>query len=67
MKPVLEVRALKTYFHTSRGPVKAVDDVSFDLIPGERFGLIGESGSGKSTVALSLMRLIRPPGSIEDG
>src|SRR5947209_4226855 len=67
MKPVLEVKDLRTYFHTPRGPVKAVDGVSFDLLPGQRFGLIGESGSGKSTVALSLMRLIRPPGRIESG
>jgi peptide/nickel transport system ATP-binding protein len=67
MKPILEVRDLRTYYHTPRGPVKAVDCVSFDLMPGQRFGLIGESGSGKSTVALSLMRLIRPPGRIESG
>jgi peptide/nickel transport system ATP-binding protein len=67
MKPILEVRDLRTYYHTPRGPVKAVDSVSFDLLPGQRFGLIGESGSGKSTVALSLMRLIRPPGHIESG
>jgi peptide/nickel transport system ATP-binding protein len=67
MQPLLEVKNLRTYFHTQRGIVKAVDDVSFDLAPGERFGLIGESGCGKSTVALSLMRLIRPPGRIEAG
>jgi peptide/nickel transport system ATP-binding protein len=67
MKPVLEVKDLRTYYQTLRGPVKAVDGVSFDLLPRQRFGLIGESGSGKSTVALSLMRLIRPPGCIESG
>jgi peptide/nickel transport system ATP-binding protein len=67
MKPILEVRDLRTYYHKPRGPIKAVDCVSFDLLPGQRFGLIGESGSGKSTVALSLMRLIRPPGCIESG
>ena len=67
MKPILELRGLRTYYHTPHGPVKAVDGVSFDLLPGQRFGLIGESGSGKSTVALSLMRLIRSPGCIESG
>lgn len=67
MKPVLEVRNLQTHFMTPRGPVKAVDGVSFALLPGQRFGLIGESGSGKSTIALSIMRLIRPPGRIVRG
>jgi peptide/nickel transport system ATP-binding protein len=47
--------------------VKAVEDVSFGLRAGERFSLIGESGSGKSTMALSIMRLIKPPGHIEAG
>lgn len=47
--------------------MKAVDGVNFDLKAGERFGLIGESGSGKSTIALSLLRLIKPPGRIESG
>jgi oligopeptide/dipeptide ABC transporter ATP-binding protein len=67
MNAVLQVRNLRTYYDTPRGPVKAADDVSFDLRAGERFGLIGESGSGKSTIALSLMRLIKPPGRIEAG
>jgi oligopeptide/dipeptide ABC transporter ATP-binding protein len=64
---LLQVENLRTYYQTSHGPVKAVDGVSFDLRPGERFGLIGESGSGKSTIALSLLRLIRSPGCIESG
>jgi peptide/nickel transport system ATP-binding protein len=67
MQPILEVRDLRTYYHTPRGAVKAVDGVSFNLYPGQRFGLIGESGSGKSTIALSLLRLIRPPGQVEGG
>src|SRR5690606_22910910 len=67
MEPILEVRNLVTYFHTPRGPVKAVDGVNFHLFPGQRYGLIGESGSGKSTIALSLLRLIRPPGRVEAG
>ncbi|MFN8525683.1 MAG: ABC transporter ATP-binding protein [Chloroflexota bacterium] len=68
MEPdVLQVKDLKVYYHTSRGPVKAVDGVNFSLQPGERVGLVGESGSGKSTIALALMRLIRAPGRIEGG
>jgi peptide/nickel transport system ATP-binding protein len=67
MPPVLEVERLKVYYQTLRGPVKAVDDVSFCLHRGERYGLIGESGSGKSTIALALMRLIKRPGRIESG
>jgi peptide/nickel transport system ATP-binding protein len=67
MKPVLEVRNLQTHYVTPRGPVKAVDGVSFALLPGQRLGLIGESGSGKSTIALSIMRLIRPPGRVVGG
>src|SRR5215216_565605 len=64
---LLRVEDLRVYYHTPRGPVKAVDGVSFSLAPEERFGLVGESGSGKTTVALALMRLIKPPGRIEGG
>ena len=67
MTPTLHVEKLHVYYHTARGTVKAVDDVSFDVAAGERFGLIGESGSGKSTIALAIMRLIRPPGVVESG
>jgi peptide/nickel transport system ATP-binding protein len=65
--PVLEVSDLRVSFPTPHGPFLAVDGVSFDLHAGQRLGLIGESGSGKSTIALALMRLIRPPGRIESG
>jgi peptide/nickel transport system ATP-binding protein len=65
--PILEVNDLQVHFPTERGPVKAVDGVSFALEPGERLGLIGESGSGKSTIALAIMRLIKPPGRIVGG
>jgi peptide/nickel transport system ATP-binding protein len=61
------VKDLRVWYHTPRGPVKAVDGVSFGILPDERLGLVGESGSGKSTIALALMRLIRPPGKIQGG
>jgi oligopeptide/dipeptide ABC transporter ATP-binding protein len=67
MKPLLEVRNLRVYYHTLQGPVKAVNGVNFGLKAGERFSLVGESGSGKSTIALSILRLIKPPGCIESG
>ena len=65
--PLLEVRELKTYYFTLRGPVKAVDSVSFDVEKGETVGLAGESGCGKTTTALSIIKLIPPPGKIIGG
>lgn len=67
MSHLLEIRGLRVYYNTPQGTVKAVDDVSFQVDGGMRFGLIGESGSGKSTIALAIMRLIRFPGRIESG
>lgn len=64
---VLEVKDLRVSYHTPRGPVRAVNGVSFFLRPKERFGLVGESGSGKSTTALTLMRLVQAPAIIEGG
>lgn len=65
---LLEVNNLKTYFFTRAGVVKAVDDVSFAMKPGEALGVVGESGCGKSVTALSVMRLVAsPPGKIVDG
>ncbi len=65
---LLEVNNLKTYFFTRSGVVKAVDDVSFTMKPGETLGVVGESGCGKSVTALSVMRLIAsPPGKIVNG
>ena len=68
MAPLLRVENLRTYFHTRAGVVRAVDDVSFSIDPGETLGIVGESGSGKSVACLSLLRLIpSPPGRIESG
>lgn len=64
---VLDVHDLRISYQTPRGPVRAVNGVSFFLRAGERFGLVGESGSGKSTTALGLMRLLQPPAKIEGG
>ena len=64
---LLSVEHLTTVFDTSRGPVPAVDDVSFEIREGETLGLVGESGSGKSVTALSIMRLVQPPGRIARG
>ncbi|MDX2034648.1 MAG: ABC transporter ATP-binding protein [Blastocatellia bacterium] len=61
---LLEVRNLKTWFATKRGEVRAVDDVSFAVAQGEVLSLVGESGCGKSVTALSILRLIAPPGRI---
>ncbi|HEY3581964.1 MAG TPA: ABC transporter ATP-binding protein [Pyrinomonadaceae bacterium] len=67
MSHLLEVKNLRTHFPTRAGLVRAVDDVSFYLDRGELLGLVGESGCGKSMTALSIMRLISPPGKIVDG
>jgi oligopeptide/dipeptide ABC transporter ATP-binding protein len=67
MAHLLEVRNLQTHFPTRAGLVRAVDGVSFYLDRGELLGLVGESGCGKSMTALSVMRLISPPGKIVNG
>src|SRR5436190_7610804 len=67
MSKLLEVNGLRTHFKTRAGLVKSVDDVSFSIAEGELLGLVGESGCGKSITALSVMRLISPPGKIVDG
>ena len=65
--PLLELRNLTTIYPTKRGLVRAVDDVSFAMERGQILGIVGESGCGKSTVLLSIMRLIRRPGRIAQG
>ncbi len=64
---LLEVRNLKTYFKTQKGMVKAVDDVSCSLSYGKVLGLVGESGCGKTTTALSIANLLPPEGRIVGG
>ena len=64
---LLSVDKLKTYFYTSEGVIPAVDDVSFRVDKGTILGIVGESGCGKSVTALSIMRLVPPPGRIVSG
>ncbi len=64
---LLTVENLRTHFFTSSGVVKAVDGVSFSIERGGRLGIVGESGSGKSVTALSILRLVSPPGRIVSG
>jgi oligopeptide/dipeptide ABC transporter ATP-binding protein len=66
-EPLLQVESLRTYFFSENGVARSVDGVSFHVGKGETVGLVGESGCGKSVTALSLLRLIRPPGRIEAG
>ncbi|HEY0346920.1 MAG TPA: ABC transporter ATP-binding protein [Pyrinomonadaceae bacterium] len=67
MNHLLEIKNLHTYFQTREGLVCAVEGVSFYLDRGELLGLVGESGCGKSITALSIMRLVAPPGKIVAG
>jgi oligopeptide/dipeptide ABC transporter ATP-binding protein len=66
-EPLLRVRDLRTFFYSAGAVARAVDGVSFDVGSGESLGVVGESGCGKSVTALSILRLIRPPGRIEGG
>jgi peptide/nickel transport system ATP-binding protein len=66
-QPVLSVRNLKVEFVTRRGTLRAIDDVSFDIAPGEVLGVVGESGAGKSLTGTAIIGLIDPPGRIAGG
>jgi peptide/nickel transport system ATP-binding protein len=65
--PTLEVTDLKTHFFTREGVAKAVDGVSFKVMPGEVLGIVGESGSGKTVTGFSILGLVDPPGRIVSG
>jgi peptide/nickel transport system ATP-binding protein len=65
--PLLSVRDLKVHFFMDEGVVKAVDGVSFDVFPGQVFGVVGESGCGKSVAMKALLRIVDPPGRIVSG
>jgi len=64
---ILQVNNLKVYYYTSKGTVKAVDDISFFLRKGETLGLVGESGCGKTTTGVALLKMPTPPGKIAGG
>jgi ABC-type dipeptide/oligopeptide/nickel transport system ATPase component len=66
-EPLLSIQDLHTYFYTEGGVARAVDGVSLQIGAGETVGLVGESGCGKSVTAMSVLRLIQPPGRIEAG
>jgi len=65
--PLLEVKHLCVEFPTRRGTLRAIDDISFDITPGEVLGVVGESGAGKSLTGAAIIGLLEPPGRIAGG
>jgi len=66
-EPLLKVEHLRIEFNTRRGILVAVDDISFEILPGEVFGIVGESGAGKSLTGQAIIGLLEPPGRIAAG
>jgi peptide/nickel transport system ATP-binding protein len=66
-RPILTYENLRTYYRILRGYVRAVDDVSFQMNEGEALGLAGESGCGKTTLALATLKILPPGGFIAGG
>ena len=64
---LLEVRHLVVEFPHRRGTLRALDDISFDIAPGEILGVVGESGAGKSLTGASIIGLLEPPGRVAGG
>ena len=67
MENILEVENLKMYYHTSKGLVKAINDISFTIKKGETLGIVGESGCGKTSLGTSLLRMPSVPGKYDGG
>ena len=67
MDSILKVEKLKMYYHTSKGLVKAINDISFEINTGETLGIVGESGCGKTSLGTSLLRMPSIPGKYEGG
>ncbi len=65
--PLLSVRDLRVHFFMNEGVVKAVDGISFDVFPGQVFGVVGETGCGKSVAMRAVLRIVEPPGRIVSG
>jgi oligopeptide/dipeptide ABC transporter ATP-binding protein len=66
-RPLLSVRDLKVHFPLDEGVVRAVDGISFDVLPGQVFGVVGETGCGKSVAMRAILRIVEPPGRIVSG